>query len=268
MDGAARVFLAPAELVPASEREHLLEPWITTMAQEKDGGPYGGGEELNDKGGGWAADISPAPWSPAGNRIVWVDIHSGGATRLNVGTFPTLKTHLRSCDASNAECRTPTPAWAPLVQSYPLLAPGLHVIPGPRGGSATLVYSTIGGPLNTVLFANFTDTNGRTYNGTIRQVGGSVFGLSGTLDEDITISGTATGHSIAHATSQKGTVCGTVDTTLNGQHLHTNIGQWSGHCGFPLPTICPDGADADATDNGTCSEDQQPDRWLAPPWTS
>lgn len=263
MDATLRTFIAPAELLPMSQRLHGLQPWLTTREQERAGGA---GEMLNDRSRGWSALPNHSPWSPDGTRAAWVEIAEGGPTRLVVATFPSLERQQPHCLHPEREraCQTSTPSWAPLIEDYPQIAPGEYNIPGPQGGSATLLFTSVMGGLNQVEFTDFTAADGRTYDGTMKLTGTRFNGLPGRFRSDITISGAHEGRSVAQIDANNNLVCGTVDTVLDERHLHTNVGQWKTGCAFPKPEICPNGAAANATETGDCTRDGLPSRWLAP----
>ena len=249
------------------ERHHALEKWLTTPEIEAGGGD---GEMLNDKTGGWASGAAKHPWNPNGSSAVWGERGPNGATRLVVVRFPTLpKQPLDCADPVNQPgCVTPTPTWAPLAIAYLPILPGIYQIPGPMAGTATLIYSgTVIGPLSEIKFSSFTLEDGRVYDGTVSLVGLSRGGLTETISQSVTISGSHSGQSTERISAQGTQVCGTVDTTLDGQHLHSNVGEWNPSCGFPTPTICPDGADSDATQSGDCGQDGLPSRFAAPLWS-
>lgn len=264
VDGAWTVFVSTAMLGTTAVRLHTLELWLTTAAEERAGGS---GEMLNDKSGGWSGQASSSPWSPEGTRAAWVERNVDGRTRIVVVSFPELRRRPPACANPDTQraCQTPTPTWAPLISDYPSLERGVYSIPGPRGGSATLHFRGAVVGENRVRLSRFTDQEGRTFEGTI-EVSAALQrgGLSGTAREDIAISGRHSGHTSALIGARHFLVCGTADTVLDGRHLHTNVGEWNPSCAFATPRRCPDGADADATDTGTCSHDGLPSRWLAP----
>lgn len=246
------------------ERHHALEKWLTTPEIEAAGGD---GEMLNDKTGGWASGASKSPWSPDGTRAAWGERGPNGTTRLVLASFPTLpKQPLLCADPSkDPTCITPTPTWAPLVDTYLPLLPGLYLIPGPKGGIATFIYGgTVLGVASSVSFVGYTDDDGRVLNGSLSFVGTSREGLTQLITSNVTFSGTTTGQSTINITASGPKVCGEIDTVLGDKHLHTNIGEWNPDCGFTTPAMCPNGADADATDSLDCSQDGLPNRWAAP----
>jgi hypothetical protein len=265
IDAALTATLAPGSLATDAQRRHTLEKWLTTPAQERTGG---GGEMLNIKRGGWTGTATSSPWSPAGDEAAWAERGRGGATRLVVVRFPRLRRlrHPACADpAHEPACRTATPRWAPLVKDYPRLDAGTYRIAGPRGGQATLTLSpTLLGPDIGVTYAGYTTADGRILTGRVAISGYSRGGHTQTVTTAVTISGTHHGSTDSHITAYGKLVCGRDDTTLDGRHLHLNVGEWNPACGFPQPRQCPDGADLDGTLTGTCAEDRFPPPFLAP----
>ena len=265
MDGAVIAAVAPASLATHEMRLHTLEKWLTTPEEEAAGGD---GVMLNDKTGGWAGGAAKSPWSPDGTRAIWGERGPNGATRLVVTRFPELKRREPVClrPELDPSCQTPTPTWAPPIEGYPPLAPGTYAVPGPRGGSASLLFGgTILGPGVRITYDGFTAADGRIFDGVSSITGVSRGGvMTQTLSADVTISGSHTGYHAAEIEAKGQRVCGTADTLLDDRRLHVNVGQWNPDCGFTTPERCPDGADADATESGDCSEDMQPNRFLAP----
>ena len=266
LDAAVIAAVAPASLATHEMRLHTLEKWLTTPEEEAAGGD---GVLLNDKSGGWAGGAAKSPWSPDGTRAAWGERGPKGATRLVVVRFPELPRVPPVCLDPEREpaCRTPTPEWAPRIEDYPPIAPGVYAIAGPRGGSARLTFGgTVLGPLNRIEYAGFVLADGRVLDGTAELTGISRGGLTQTVRADIAFSGTQTGFHRAQVTARGQLVCGTAETLLGGRRLSVNVGQWNPDCGFKTPEQCPNGADADATETGDCTRDGLPNRYLAPEW--
>ncbi|HUP92207.1 MAG TPA: hypothetical protein VM074_08170 [Solimonas sp.] len=266
LDAAIIAATAPASLATHTMRLHTLEKWLTTVDEERAGGD---GLMLNLKDGGWASGAAKSPWSPDGTQAAWGERGPDGATRLLHVRFPLFARQLPVCadPESQPDCQTPTPSWAPPVAQYLPLAAGTYSIPGPRGGSALLSFGgTIVGPYNSVRYSAYKDEQGRVFDGSATLNGISRGGLSMTISADVTVSGASQGRSTAEISAKGTLVCGTVDSTLDGKHLHSNVGQWNPDCGFQTPEMCPDGADVDATETGDCSQDGLPNRYAAPAW--
>lgn len=264
LDAAIIAASAPASLTTHTMRLHTLEKWLTTREEEQAGGD---GVMLNLKDGGWASGAAKSPWSPDGTQAAWGERGPDGATRLTRVQFPQLPKQAPACANPEADpsCQTPAIDWAPPVSTYLPLLPGIYNIPGPGGGSATLIFGgTILGPLNQVRYNGYVGEDGRVHDGASTATGLSRGGLTMTISADLTISGASAGHSTANISATGTLVCGTVETEIDGKTLRSQVGQWNPDCGFVTPIACPNGADMDATETGDCSQDGLPNRYAAP----
>lgn len=264
LDAAIIAASAPASLATHTMRLHTLEKWLTTRQEEQSGGD---GVMLNLKDGGWASGAAKNPWSPDGTQAAWGERGPNETTRLLRVQFPNLPKLSPVCANPEADpaCQTPTADWAPPVSSYLPTLPGVYNIPGPKGGTATLVFAgTILGPLNRVQYRGYVAEDGRIYDGLSTATGLSRGGLTMTITSDLTITGASTGRSNANISAAGTLVCGTVETEVDGRTLRAQVGQWNPGCGFVTPIMCPNGADADATETGDCSRDGLPNRYAAP----
>lgn len=266
---AARVIVSVGSATGSEvARDHTVASarWLTTMDTERSGGD---GMMLNAyECACWRAGGEQTRWNPKGDRVVQTETERGSpweASRIMIIRFPTLPAQPADCvdPDSDRGCQTPTPNWAPLLSDYPILPAGEYRVPGPRGGSATLEYGwSVAGP-SRVELDGFTAEDGRVFTGIME-----VTGISNETDQtyaiDLAISGRHTGSHTTQITKEGRTVCGTVETVLDGRSLHTNVGQWKDDCGFPRPASCPSGADVDATPTGDCSRDQWPPSFAPP----
>lgn len=257
LDATVLSTLSRAALGTALQRRHVLEKWLVTPGDEAAGRD---GVMINSKSGGWASGASKNPWSPDGTRAVWGERGPDGATRLVTTVFVGLPAQ-QPCGSS---CAIPDLSWAPPAESYPALPAGTYRIAGPRGGQASYVTSgNIFGPRNEIDYRDYVQPDGTILNGAIKAIGLPIAGQSQTISTHIALSGSSSGtfRVEIHADDQR--VCGTATTLRDGASVTTQLGQWNPLCGHITPQMCPDGADADGTATGDCSQDQDPRRFLA-----
>jgi len=261
LDAVKTVFFARFKLANHEERRRALEPWVTDEASER-GGRYGG-RQLSDLRGGWDARM-PINWSHDGTRLLWTDQHAGGASRVVVARLRGLEPAEPRCERPDIDpaCRTPTPAWAPPVDEYPVAATGVRALPGPRGGVAILTYGGLvaGGEVR-IDYRDYRGEDGVVLNGS--EVGRGLAFRDFRLDfeADVRASGAQTGRFTARAFGAGRRACGTFEGRLGARSERTVFGRTDPMCGFPRPPACANRRDDDGdgledlTDGGCASEE-------------
>ncbi|CAG9946962.1 unnamed protein product [Clonostachys rosea f. rosea IK726] len=272
IDGSVFLTLSFASLSTTEQRLHILEKWLITPASDAAGLD---GVMLNCKQGGWASGASKNPWNPDGKRAAWGERGQNGTTRLIIATFTGLPSSASlSCEfpQDDEDCQTPTPLWAPLLVDYPLLEAGQYSIAGPSGGKAILTTSAnVLGPLHAIDYHGYVQVDGTVVNGRTEMKGLFSSGNQ-TLTSNVRLSGPHQGNSTWILRVVGRQVCGTAVSTVDGISLVTHHGQFDPSCGFVRPEMCPDGADADATEigetgcielPGACANDTDRTKYMA-----
>lgn len=263
LDQVKTVFFARFKLANLEERRRALEAWITDDATERAGGL---GKQISDLRGGWDARM-PVRWSPDGTRLVFYEVGPGTATRLVVVRVRGLKPVAPHCldPDSDPACRTPTPTWAPLLSEYPPLPPGVRVVSGPAGGSATISFAglVIGGEMR-VDYRDYRTADGLVING-FEQISGFAYrDMRIELSGEVTVSGREQGAGRARVFGEGRRACGTIESRLGARSERTIYGRTDPACGFgPAPTCAnrrDDDGDGleDLTDRG-CSHEEDAD---------
>lgn len=237
-------------------RLHLLEKWLLPVG-EQDNDDCDVGQMLNNKTGGWTSGSAKFPWHPNGTMAAWGERGAGNATRLVVARFPTLPAiDPPYCENPEQDilCQTTTPAWAPLLEDYPILKDGVYIIEsGVKGGKALLTTSGVQGLLNKVAYENFETKSGVVINGNEMQTI-DIINRSVNASIKVRLSGSSQGegsYSISgKEQSSSLAICGIANSTVDGTTRITHQGEWNPACGFVMPGECPNGADADATPRG------------------
>ena len=263
LDQVKTVFIARFKLANLEERRRALEAWITDDATER-GGRLG--LQISDLRGGWDARM-PVRWSPDGTRLVFYEVGPGTATRLVVVRVVGLEPVTPRCldPERQLSCQTPTPTWAPLLSEYPPLTPGVRVVTGPAGGTATIAFGglVIGGEMR-VDYRDYATPDGLVVNG-FEQISGFAYrdqriDLSG----EVTVTGRAEGHGRAQVVGEGRRACGVVESRLGARSERTVYGRTDPACGFgPAPTCAnrkDDDGDGleDLTDPG-CRDEEDSD---------
>jgi hypothetical protein len=208
-----------------NHREQLIEPWLVRTGTEARGAT---GQRLDpDAASDGYHGQAIANWSPDGTRIVFsegraaADQGGGRATRVVVA-------HLADrtpVPARRPAARAPEPAWAPPLGAFvpePERAP--RSLDGRRGGAVTVsAHPAAGRPGWTVLdvtYRAFSDEPGWVIDGHERaEYQGGASGQTH-YTAHLTVTGRHRGFLRADATISPARITGSIDSEVDGHHLH------------------------------------------------